>query len=182
VDSRLYRYCYIVYSLVDSFPNCLVCMVCCWEIMAYCLSCYFYCFCYSAYTVLYASVIVFVNSARVEDFVALSYSNTMNRVSIAVLLYSMHSVSSVTSLRIPDTSTLVVDAAFLSVLIMSRFSLIPWCISAQYLPYDEMVCELRSMACASSICCRCSWMQLPYIYCSNSFIVMFPLFSWSLRN
>jgi hypothetical protein len=46
----------------------------------------------------------------------------------------MHSVSSVTSLRMPDTSTLVLDAAFLSAVIMSRLSLIPLCISAQYLP------------------------------------------------
>ena len=134
VGSRLFRYCYIAYSLMDSFPNCLVCMVCCWEIRAYFSSCFCYCVFNSSYTVLYVSVICFVNSARSEDFVALSYSNTINLSSIAELLLSMHSVSSVTSLRIPDTSTLVLDAAFLSAVIMSRLSLIPLCISAQYLP------------------------------------------------
>jgi hypothetical protein len=157
-------------------------MVCCWEIREYCSSCWVCCFCSSSYTFLYASVIFFVNSARVEDLVALSYSSTVNLASIAVLLLSMHSSSSVTSLRIPDTSILVVDAAFLSALIMSLFSPIAWCISPQYLPYEEIVCVFRSMACASSIYYRCSWMQLPYICYSNSLIVMLPFFSWSFRN
>ena len=102
--------------------------------MAYFSSCFSFCVFISSYTVLYVSVICFVNSARLEDFSALSYSNTINRSSIAVLLFSMHSVISVTSLRIPATSTLVLDAAFLSAVIMSLLSLIPLCISAQYLP------------------------------------------------
>jgi hypothetical protein len=109
-------------------------MVCCWEIRAYFSSCICFCVFTSSYTVLYVSVICFVNSTRAEDFVALSYSNTINLSSIAELLLSMHSVSSVTSLRMSDTSTLVLDAAFLSAVIMSRLSLIPLCISAQYLP------------------------------------------------
>jgi hypothetical protein len=119
---------------MDSFANYWVCMVCCLDIAVYDSSCYCYCFFYSSYTVLYASVIDLVNSARVEDFVALSCSSALNRSSIAVLLLSMHSAISVTSLRIPEISILVVDAAFLSVVIMSRLSLIPLCISAQYLP------------------------------------------------
>ena len=123
-----------------------------------------------------------VKSARVEDLVALSVSNITKRSSIAVLFESIHSASSVTSLRIPDISILVVDAAFLSEFIMSLLSLIPWCISAQYLPYDESVWVFLSMAYASSICCLCSWMQLPCICCSNSLIVMLPLFSWSFKN
>ena len=123
-----------------------------------------------------------VNSARVEDLVALSCSSTMNRSSIAVLLLVMHSVSSVTSFRIPDTSTLVVDAAFLSAVIMSRLSPIPWCISAQYLPYEEMVYVFRSMADASSNYWLCSWMQFPCIFCSNALIAMLPFFSYSFRN
>ena len=65
VDSRPFRYCYIMYSFVDSLPNCLVCMVRCWDIMAYCSLCCCYCFVYSSYTVRYASVILFV---RLEDF------------------------------------------------------------------------------------------------------------------
>ena len=114
--------------------------------MAYFSSCFSFCVFISSYTVLYVSVICFVNSARLEDLSALSFSNTINRSSIAVLLLSMHSVSSVTSLRIPDTSTLVLDAAFLSAVIMSLLSLIPLCISAQYLPYAAIVCVFRSTA------------------------------------
>jgi hypothetical protein len=64
VACRLSRYFYTVYSLVDSLPNCLVCMVCCWDIMAYFSSCFCYCVFNSSYTVLYVSVICFVNSAR----------------------------------------------------------------------------------------------------------------------
>jgi hypothetical protein len=64
VACRPSRYFYTVYSLVDSFPNCLVCMVCCWDIMAYLSSCFCYCVFNSSYTDLYVSVICLVNSAR----------------------------------------------------------------------------------------------------------------------
>ena len=70
-------------------------------------------------------MIFLVNSASVEDLAALSYSNTIKRLSIAVLLVSMHSPISVTSLRNLDTSILVVDAACLSVFIIFLLSPIP---------------------------------------------------------
>ena len=127
-------------------------------------------------------MIVLVNSASAFALVAFSCSRAVNRSSIAGLLFSMHSLSSVTSLRILDTSSLVVDAASLSVFMNFLFSPIPLCISAQYLPYAVNVCVFRSMALARSICWWCSLMQFPYIYCSNSFMVVLPLFSWSLRN
>ena len=68
---------------------------------------------------------VLVNSARLDYVVALAVSNTIKRSSIAVLLFSIHSVISVTSLRNLDTSTLVVDAASLSAFIMFLLSPIP---------------------------------------------------------
>jgi hypothetical protein len=123
-----------------------------------------------------------VNCSSAVAFVAFSCSNAMKRPSIAGLLCSMHSLSSVTSFLNLDISTLVVDAASLSVLMNFLFSPIPLCISAQYLPYAVNVCVFRSMALANSICWWCNLMQFPYIYCSNSFMVVFPLFSWSFRN
>jgi hypothetical protein len=88
------------------------------------MCCSFYFFC-SSYTVRYASVRVLVNSASVVDLFELSFSRTIKRSSIAVLLDSMHPLSSETSLRILDTSTRVVDAASLSVFIMLLFSPMP---------------------------------------------------------
>jgi hypothetical protein len=99
----------------------LVCEVCCSAIWVYCPFCFFY----SSNTVRYASVRVLVNAASVVVLFTLSFSSTINRSSIAELLDSMHSLSSVTSLRILDTSTRVVDAAALSVFIMFLFSPIP---------------------------------------------------------
>jgi hypothetical protein len=43
---------------------------------------------------------------------------------------------------------------------MFLLSPIPWCISAQYLPYAAMVYVLRSVARARSICWLCNRMQL----------------------
>ena len=54
--------------------------------------------------------------------------------------------------------------------------------SEQYLPYWVIVCVLRSMAWASSICYLCNWMQLPCICPSNALIVVFPCSSWSFRK
>jgi hypothetical protein len=93
-----------------------------------------FCFFYSSNTVRYASVRVFVNSASVLDLVELSISSKVNRSSILELFDSKHSLRSVTSLRSLETSTRVVDAASLSVIIIFLLSPIPWCISAQYLP------------------------------------------------
>jgi len=153
--------------------------VCCSSDSRVCCSvCFFYC----SYMAWYAYVRVFVNSASCVVFVAFSFSNAMKRSSIAGLLCSMQSLSSVISFLNLDISTLVVDAASLSVLMNFLFSPIPLCISAQYLPYAVNVCVFRSMALANSICWWCNLMQFPYIYCSNSFMVVLPLFSWSLRN
>ena len=99
----------------------MVCEVCSADIRVCCSFCFFC----SSYTVRYASVRVLVNSASVVDLFTLSFSSAINRSSIAVLLDSMHSLSSETSLRILDTSTRVVDAAALSVFIMFLFSPIP---------------------------------------------------------
>jgi hypothetical protein len=88
------------------------------------MCCSFYFFC-SSKTVLYASVMVLVNSASVVVLFALSVSSTIKRSSIAVLLDSMQSLRSETSLRTLETSTRVVEAAALSVLIIFLLSPIP---------------------------------------------------------
>jgi hypothetical protein len=84
-----------------------------------------FCIFYSSNTVRYASVRVFVNSASVLVLFTLSFSSTVNRSSILELLDSIHSSRSVTSLRILETSTRVVDAAALSVFIIFLLSPIP---------------------------------------------------------
>ena len=99
-------------------------------------------------------------AARLDCVVELAVSTMMKRSEIAVLLFSMCSEISVTSLRSWDTASLVEDAASLSAVIMFLLSPIPWCISAQYLPYAAMVYVLRSVARARSICWLCNRMQL----------------------
>ena len=89
VASRLLRYAYRAYSLVDSFANCWVCIVYCYANMSYRLSWCCCCICYSSETFLYASVMVLENSAMAEAFAVLSCSSTVKRSCIAVLFESM---------------------------------------------------------------------------------------------
>ena len=85
---------------MDSFPNCLVCMVCCWEIRAYFSSCFCFCVFTSSYTVLYASVIDLVNSARVEvlgfhDYyiiIYIFYVYLISFVLLRMMYYGFHDV------------------------------------------------------------------------------------------
>ena len=83
------------------------------------------CFFYYSYMAWYAYVRVFVNSASDVVFVAFSCSSVVKRSSIAGLLNSMHSLIVVTSFLSVDTSSLVDDAASLSVLMSFLFSPIP---------------------------------------------------------
>ena len=99
----------------------MVCVVCNSASWVFCPCCFFC----SSNTVRYASVRVLVNSASVLVLFTLSFSSTIKRPSIAELLDSMQSLMSVTSLRILETSTRVVDAAVLSVFIMVLLSPIP---------------------------------------------------------
>ena len=112
---------YKVYNYCVWVSNIVVDEVCISDIWVCCPFCFFY----SSNTVRYASVRVFVNSASVLDLFVLSVSSIVNRSSILELLDSIHSLRSVTSLRILETSTRVVDAAALSVFIIFLFSPIP---------------------------------------------------------
>jgi hypothetical protein len=143
----------------------------------------------SAYTSLYWSVRLFVNFCNCSVSSLLAFSILLNRVSMRSWLNSMHELSWVNSSYIAfspytsfDTSTLVVDAAYLSAMIMVLLSEMPLCISEQYLPYSNKVFVFFSTACAICICWVWRVIQLLVVCSSNDLILSFPAFNWSLRN